>query len=229
MRAIRLNLAGVAIAAAAAGSACGDATPPLEAPELEGGVVTQWTDATELFMEHPALIVGADGVFAVHLTRLSDFAALATGPVTFRFTSHDGGEPVIVVQEAPRSPGIFGPRPVFPRAGTWDLQIEVASSELRDTLMVPGLVVYPDTASAPIAEPEAADGTISFLKEQAWKTPGFLTAFAEQGQVREVREVPAMLVTPVDRVAHLMAPVDGVVQSAGRGVPVVGQQGSARC
>jgi RND family efflux transporter MFP subunit len=202
--------------------ACGGTEDPVAELGYEGGVVTQWTDSTELFMEHPALIVGADGVFAVHLTRMSDFAALATGPVTFRFTPRDGGEPVVVVQEEPRAPGIFGPRPMFPRAGIWDLQIEVASTELGDTLLVPGLEVFVDTASAQLAEVEADDGSISFLKEQAWKTPGFLTAFAETGRVQEVREVPAMLVPPTDRAARITAPIAGVLAAASGGLPVAG-------
>ncbi len=204
---------------------CGDTPPPAEAAELEGGVVTQWTEATELFMEHPSLIVGADGVFAVHLTRLSDFVALTTGPVTFRFTPRAGGEPVVVVQAAPRAPGIFGPRPVFPNAGTWDLQIEIATGELRDTLRVPGLEVHPDTASAPVAAAAADDGSITFLKEQAWKTPGFLTAFAVDGRVEEVRELPAVLAPTTGRVALITAPIAGILSATnGAGLPVVGQR-----
>lgn len=201
-----------------------NAPPPAEA-ELEGGVFTQWTDSTELFMEHPALIVGADGVFAVHLTRLSDFAALSTGPVTFRFTPRAGGTPVVVVQDAPRAPGIFGPRPVFPRAGLWDLQIEIATAELHDTLRVQGLEVYADSGSAPVAPAEADDGSITFLKEQAWKTPGFLTVFAVDGRVEEVREVGAVLTPTSGGVAVITAPIAGIIARAGgRAVPVVGEQ-----
>jgi RND family efflux transporter MFP subunit len=196
---------------------CGESPTADVAVEREGGVVTQWTDSTELFMEHPALIVGADGVFAAHLTRVSDNAALGTGPVTFRFTPRDGGVPVVVVQSEPRAPGIFGPRPIFARAGTYDLQIEVESPELRDTLRVPGLQVFPDTASAPIAPPESDDGTIGFLKEQAWKTPGFLTAFSTAGRVEEVREVPATLTPTVAGMARIAAPIAGILQPASQG------------
>lgn len=200
------------------------ASPPAEA-ELEGGVVTQWTDSTELFMEHPSLIVGADGVFAVHLTRLSDFAALSTGPVTFRFTPRAGGEPVVVVQQEPRAPGIFGPRPVFPSPGVWDLQIEIATRELHDTLRVRELEVHADSGSAPIAAPETDDGSITFLKEQAWKTPGFLTAFAALGRVEEVREVTAVLTPMSGRVALITAPIAGIIGKAGgRALPVVGER-----
>lgn len=208
----------------AALAACGTPAPAPDraAPDFAGGVVTQWTDSTELFMEHPALIVGAEGVFAVHLTRLSDFAALGSGPVTFRFTPRDGGDPVVVVQEAPRAPGIFGPRPVFARPGIYDLRIEIASRELRDTLSIAGLQVYPDTASAPLAAGEGEDGTISFLKEQAWKTPGFRTVFAQVGRVEEVRAVPAMLVPTAAGTTQLRAPIAGVISAGDNGLPVAG-------
>jgi hypothetical protein len=45
-------------------AACGGANSAADAAagvadEPAGGAITQWTDSTELFMEHPALIVGA--------------------------------------------------------------------------------------------------------------------------------------------------------------------------
>ncbi len=55
------------------------------AAEPAGGAITLWTDSTELFMEHPALVVGAPGKFAVHLTDLTDFAPLRSGRITLRF------------------------------------------------------------------------------------------------------------------------------------------------
>jgi len=47
-----------------------------ELPTLD---VTNWTDKTELFMEHPPLVAGETVRFAVHLTRMSDFSALNAG------------------------------------------------------------------------------------------------------------------------------------------------------
>jgi hypothetical protein len=94
---------------------CGKRAETRAAAEPPGGAVTLWTDSTELFMEHPALIVGAPDKFAVHLTDLSDFAPLRSGKVTLRFEPKSGGRPVEVVQEAPSSPGIYGPAPSFSR------------------------------------------------------------------------------------------------------------------
>ena len=92
----------VAIIACSKGSGTSDPATPAPA----GGAVTLWTDSTELFMEHPALIVGAPDKFAVHLTDLSDFAPLRSGRITLRFQPQAGGGAVVVTQDAPRSPGI---------------------------------------------------------------------------------------------------------------------------
>ena len=168
-------------AAAAMLAACkdrdGDAAA---AAEPAGGAITIWTDSTELFMEHPALIVGAPDKFAVHLTDITDFAALRSGRITLRFNPHDGGSPLVVVQDSPRAPGIYGPAPDFKRAGIYDLTLLVNSPQARDSITVPSLRVYASVAEAP-KDSGGAETGISFLKEQQWKTPGFRTDFARLG------------------------------------------------
>ncbi|MBA2458856.1 MAG: efflux RND transporter periplasmic adaptor subunit [Gemmatimonadales bacterium] len=184
------------------------------AAEPAGGAVTLWTDSTELFMEHPALIVGAPDKFAVHLTDLTDFAPLRSGSVTLRFEPRGGGEAVVVTQETPRSPGIYGPAPEFERAGTYDLTITVESPQARDTIRVPDLRVYPSAEGAP-KEEGGEDGGISFLKEQQWKTPGFATAFAAPGRVTESFQATGQIVPAAGRMARVSAPVAGVVEASG--------------
>jgi len=197
-----------------------DATPPAPGG---GAAITRWTDSVELFMEHPPLVVGADGRFAVHLTDLSDFAPLAQGTVTFRFTRREGGDPVVVVQDVPRSPGIYGPAPVFGAAGTYGLTIAIDSPQARDTIRVDGLRVYADSASLPAAA-ESGDGGIPFLKEQQWKTPEFATAFATDGEVTESFEAPGEVVPAAGRVAHVAAPIGGLIEVEGaRPAPAPGE------
>src|SRR5688500_9913844 len=130
-------------------AACGKAEPGSNGEaggdagtEPAGGAITLWTDSTELFMEHPALIVGAPDKFAVHLTDLTDFAPLRSGKITLRFQPRAGGQPVVVAQDAPRAPGIYGPAPEFKVAGIYDLTLIVASPQARDSISVPGLRVY---------------------------------------------------------------------------------------
>ena len=184
------------------------------AAEPAGGAVTLWTDSTELFMEHPALIVGAPDKFAVHLTDLTDFAPLRSGRITMRFDPKKGGDAVVVTQDAPRSPGIYGPAPEFSRPGTYDLTITVESPQARDVIRVPDLMVYASAEQAP-KETGGEEAGISFLKEQQWKTPGFATAFATTGRVAESFSATGAIAPAAGRMARLSAPVAGVVEASG--------------
>jgi len=185
--------------------------PEDDGVELAGGVVTMWTDSTELFMEYPALLVGNPGTFAVHLTDMTDFAPLLSGVVTLRFEPRDGGEAFTVTQEVPRRPGIYGPAPAFPRAGLWDLTITVESPQAHDVISVPGLRVYPSVQEAPLVGDEVDDG-IPFLKEQQWKTPGMRTAFAVMGSVQQSFEATGTIVPTVGRYAEVSAPLSGLIE-----------------
>jgi membrane fusion protein, heavy metal efflux system len=189
-----------------------------------GGAVTLWTDSTELFMEHPALIVGAPDKFAVHLTDITDFAPLRSGRVTLRFTPRGGGVPVVVTQEAPRSPGIYGPAPAFTRPGIYDLTIEVDSPQDRDRIEVQELRVYASAAEAP-KEEGSGRPSIRFLKEQQWKTPGFATAFADSGTVSESFQATGQLVPAAGKLARISAPIAGLIETSGLAqTPAPGQR-----
>ena len=196
------------------GCGLGHENETAEGSEPAGGAVTLWTDSTELFMEHPALIVGAPDKFAVHLTDLTDFAPLRSGRVTLRFEPKGGGEPVVVTQETPRAPGIYGPAPAFERGGLYDLTITVESPQARDRLHVPDLRVYASAAEVPKQE-GGEPGGISFLKEQQWKTPGFATAFATSGEVMESFQATGQIVPAAGKMARISAPLAGVVEVSG--------------
>ena len=215
---------GAALLGACGGERAGDASGAADQAVPAGGAVTQWTDSTELFMEHPALIVGAPDKFAVHLTDLTDFAPLRSGKITLRFEPKGGGEPLVVTQEAPRSPGIYGPAPEFTRPGVYDLTIGVESPQARDVIRVPDLRVYPSAEEAPKEEGGEESG-IPFLKEQQWKTPGLTTAFAATGRVTESFSASGQIVPAAGRLARLSAPVAGVVEASGvSGAPAPGQR-----
>lgn len=212
----------VACGAPASGTA-GDSAASA-APEPAGGAITLWTDSTELFMEHPALIVGAPDKFAVHLTDITDFAPLRSGKITLRFAPRGSGAPLVVVQEAPRSPGIYGPSPEFTAAGVYDLTILVESPQARDSITVPNLRVYATAAEAPKEEGGGDDG-IPFLKEQQWKTPGFRTDFAEAGSVAATFDATGEIAPAAGRFADVTAPIGGLVDAGGvASSPVPGQR-----
>ena len=199
-------------------AACGgdDATeaPGAAGGAPAGGAITLWTDSTELFMEHPALVAGDTVVFAAHLTDITDFAPLTAGRVTFRFVPREGGTSVVVVQESPRRPGIYGPRPRFTTPGVYDLTILVDSPQAKDSIYVPGLRVYATAEEAP-REAEGGNGGIPFLKEQQWKTPGFRTTFADSGTVVATIEATGSIVPAAGRHAQVTAPISGLVDPSG--------------
>jgi membrane fusion protein, heavy metal efflux system len=182
------------------------------AAEPAGGAITMWTDSTELFMEHPALIVGAPDKFAVHLTDLTDFAPLRSGPITLRFQPRDGGAPVVVRQDAPRSPGIYGPSPEFTKPGVYDLTLIVESPQARDSITVRDLRVYAKAEDAP-RDSGSAESGIRFLKEQQWKTPGFATAFASTASVAATIDASGTIEPAAGRFADVTAPIGGLVDA----------------
>ena len=219
-----LLLTAVACSKSPAGTAGDDSASTSAVPEPAGGAITLWTDSTELFMEHPALIVGAPDKFAVHLTDITDFAPLRSGKITLRFVPRGGGAPLVVVQDAPRSPGIYGPSPEFTTAGVYDLTILVESPQARDSITVPALRVYATADEAPKEEGGGDEG-ISFLKEQQWKTPGFRTDFAEAGSVAAAFDANGEIAPAAGRFAEVTAPISGLVDAGGvASSPVPGQR-----
>jgi len=206
---------GALLLAALAPAACGSTDSQAETAEAPaGGSITLWTDSTELFMEHLALIVEKPATFAVHLTDLTDFAPLRSGRITLRFTPRDGGEAIIAVQDTPRAPGIYGPAPAFRRPGIYDLAIEVESPQAHDVIHVGDLHVYASAVDVPMEE-AADDSGISFLKEQQWKTPGFRTQFAGHGSVSESFQATGEVIPAAGRYAIVAAPIAGLVETSG--------------
>jgi membrane fusion protein, heavy metal efflux system len=213
MTTTRFIAAALLVACSASGADDAPANGAAATNEPAGGAITLWTDSTELFMEHPALIVGAPDKFAVHLTDITDFAPLRSGRITLTFQPRDGGDAVVVVQDAPRAPGIYGPAPTFTRAGTYDLTILVDSPQAKDEIRVPGLVVYGSADAAP-RETGAEDAGIAFLKEQQWKTDGFRTEAAMEGDVLVSFDASGVLEPAAGRFAHVTAPVAGMIDAS---------------
>ena len=220
---LRLTIPAMVVGSLAVFPACrpGDAS---EESELAGGVITIWTDSTELFMEHPALVVGDSGKFAVHLTDLTDFTPLRSGRITMRFQPRGGGAPLVATQEVPRAPGIYGPAPRFSAAGVYDLTILVDSPQAQDSITVPDLRVYATAEEAPRDDGGGEEG-ISFLKEQQWKTPGFRTAFAVAGSMSGTFGAPGEIGPAAGRYAEVAATTTGLVDPSGlSSAPIPGRR-----
>ncbi|GAA5522613.1 efflux RND transporter periplasmic adaptor subunit [Aliifodinibius salicampi] len=192
-------------------------------PQLEGaGVITQWTDKTELFMEYPELIVGQEATFAVHLTRLSDFKPISESEVKFVFSSERGNEGSLTETEV-QVPGIYGPDVIFDRAGRYDLMIIILGM-VNDTLQVNGIPVYNSAGDIPQTHTEEDPNLITFLKEQQWDIP-FATQEVQQRTLTQTVDATGEIMAAQNSQAVVSAPFSGIILSSQNGnLPVVGQQ-----
>lgn len=203
----------VALLIAGLAAACGGQTEtPEAAAEVEvggGGVITIFTDRTELFFEHPAMIAGAPGEpWAIHFTELSTFAPVTTGRLTLEFEGPDGAIHRTVSEE-PSRPGHYDPAPSLPAAGMYDLVMILDGSQVSDDIFVGPVRVYASEADLPVLPPAEEVG-IAFLKEQQWPID-FATVPAEMRPVAEGLEVPGQLMEDPAGYVEVTAPVDGIV------------------
>jgi RND family efflux transporter MFP subunit len=192
-------------------------------PEMtpEGGSVTLWTERTELFMEHPALVVGKEARFAVHLTRLSDFKPCVDEVANFRFKSEDH---VVVEQTvtAPAPPGIYRPSITFDKPGAYELTIALRGG-YNDTLKVVGIKVYTSIDAIPATQESGpTEQRIAFLKEQQWKTD-FRTEQAGRRSISQAVRAPGEIMARKDYDVVISAPFAGTLQPEHNNrVPFVG-------
>ncbi|MGF1644841.1 MAG: efflux RND transporter periplasmic adaptor subunit [Thiotrichales bacterium] len=182
--------------------------------------LTHFTEHTELFVEFPRLVVGEKSAFAAHVSRLSDFRAIAAGQVTVRLTGDGQPDEAFSVEE-PAQPGIFRPEAVPAHAGDRDLAIEVRTSAFTVVHALGPVTVYSDRAAAEAEPAPHDDGDIAFTKEQQWKVD-FATAEVEERSIRASVGATGLLRARPDGEALLTAIASGQVQPAGS-FPRLGQ------
>ena len=186
----------LALLAAAVGfTGCARESTPVEGAEAELPTldVTHWTDKTELFMEYPPLVAGQTALYAVHLTRLSDFSAMTTGRPRLEFTPDSGGGPVVLQGNPPSRPGVFRVEGPSPPTGRYTWALVVDAPDLSDRHELGAITVFTDEASAVADGTKHADedgAAITYLKEPQW-TNGFGTAPVQEAEVRASIRVPA--------------------------------------
>lgn len=218
---------GLCLLIAVAAVACGReeaAAPEQEVPTLD---VTHWTEKTELFMEYPPLVAGQSAIYAVHLTRLSDFSAMTTGRPSIEFTPASGGTPVTLRGNEASRPGVYRVEGAAPAAGEYRWALLVDAPGLTDRHELGNVIVFADQAAA-VADAETnaeEDPTaISYLKEPQW-TNGFGTMLVEEAEVRRAVRVPAVIEPLTGGEAVVSAPADGRFTSAS--LPSIGTRVSA--
>ena len=170
---------------------------------------TIWTDKTELFVEFPALTVGSPSRFAAHFTVLDKHKSVREGSVTVSLIKGDKGLRNTV--DAPSSPGIFSPTIQPKETGTYQLVFELTTPEYSDKITIDDVTVYAnaDDAIKALGTTEE-DGSISFLKEQAWKID-FQTASVISDKIYDVINTSGVWMPSQGSVKSLAAKSNGVV------------------
>jgi len=180
-----------------------------EIPRLD---FTIWTEKTELFVEFPALIVGNPSRFAAHFTVLDKHQPVRDGSVTVSLIKD--GQGIRNTVEAPSSPGIFSPTIQPKEAGNYQLVFELTTAEYSDKIMIDDVTVFANANEAIKALGTAEDdGSISFLKEQAWKID-FQTAAVVNGKIYDVINTSGVWTPASGSVKTLVAKSNGVVDFA---------------
>ena len=155
------------------------------ATETPSVVHTVWTNKSELFVEFPALIVGQASRFVAHFTYIEKHQAVTEGSLTVSLIGNEKG--IRQTVDSPASVGIFKPTLVPQQAGVYQLKFELTTPTISDTIIISDVLVYEDLESAieALKNQEENLGSITFLKEQAWKID-FQTAPVVRDKVYEI-------------------------------------------
>ncbi|OFW48941.1 MAG: hypothetical protein A3G77_05095 [Acidobacteria bacterium RIFCSPLOWO2_12_FULL_68_19] len=211
------KLLAAALVAALGVTGCARPGAPSDAgAELPTVAVTGWTEKTELFMEYPPLVAGRTAVYAVHLTRLSDFSAMTTGRPHLEFTPESGGAPVVLQGNPPSRPGVFRVEGAAPPAGRYRWALIVEAPDLSDRHDLGAVTVFADEPAALAGaeqQPQEGAAAISYLKEPQW-TNGFATALVQETDVRTSIRAPATVHPLPGGEAVVSAPAAGRLAAA---------------
>ena len=184
-----------------------------------GSVVTQYTEKSELFMEHGALIKDVPEQLIIHLTRTSDFTPITKGSLEVRLIS-SSGETYSVVEDKPARDGIFLPFVTPPFASTARMELHLKSPQLDDVQIVQDVEIHSPGYHPPHEEEEAEDpNAISFLKEQQWKIE-YAIELIEERPIQQAIPSVAVLELPSSGQVLLPAPASGIVRFAQSGNPI---------
>jgi RND family efflux transporter MFP subunit len=197
--------------------------------DLPGSTVTHFTRAdvdgteTELFVEFGPLIVGEETSFAAHLTDCGTlWTAVDSGNLVVELAS--GGAPETFTAPGPSVPGIFRPVARPKTAGKRTLKLRLERGERVHVHDVGEVTVFPSKEAAEQALGHAHDdddGSISFLKEQAWKLD-FALAEVKQELLSPTVRVFGELQPRSDGLARVSASASGRLVAGAGGLPTVG-------
>lgn len=208
--------------------ACDGAAPSQAEPdghthagERPALVYTEYGEASELFVEFPALVAGQGSRLAAHVTHLADYSPVREGVMNVRLTQ-DGTTRARFRVDAPARAGIFTPV-VTPRdPGTYRMSVSVDAPDLEATFDLGEVRVVAEPGQAE-GRTTDAEGQISYLKEQQWQG-GFGTHVVRERSLKASVYATAQLRPPGDRTARVRAPAQGLFSAYGERFPVVGTE-----
>lgn len=184
-----------------------------EGPEPDA--LTLWTSTHELFVEFDPLRAGKTSAYHAHVSRISDNRAATAGSFSVLFLKGDDAAKEITVKKVARQ-GIFTPKGSSPGAGNYRLVFTYKNQQ--ETARWDGGQITLGDKAAPM--PEVAEGSITFLKEQAWKIPFSVTLPSRRLIHRQV-SLPARITADPGTSHAVTAPSGGAVFWAGRRGPTV--------
>jgi biotin carboxyl carrier protein len=188
--------------------------------------ITHFTEATELFVEFPALVAGAPSPFAAHVTLLGDFKPLASGRVEVVLSGGGLPEERFNATE-PTVPGIFRPVAEPAHAGERDLAVIVdRGNGSEDRHMLGRMPVYDsvaDAAARASSEDAAQASAIPFLKEQQWQME-FRSDVARTHSLRTSVLAYGSVRARAGGEAHVTSPLAGRLLSVGVEFPHLGSE-----
>ncbi|WP_431064768.1 efflux RND transporter periplasmic adaptor subunit [Methylotuvimicrobium sp.] len=191
--------------------------------EPQSFVFTDYTDATELFVEFSALIVGQTSSFAAHFSDMNTFRPVEQGTVTVILSGAGQPEERFSVTQA-AVPGIFIPKAQPRYAGKRQLIIELQSEHLKARHDLGEITVFADFDSALVDVAEDSDGSeISFLKEQQWKVD-FATEVVKRQPLQPSVRALASIKAAAGHEALVSAPLSGHVLTKPEDLPKVGSR-----
>ncbi|MCZ6817402.1 MAG: efflux RND transporter periplasmic adaptor subunit, partial [Planctomycetota bacterium] len=174
-------------------------------------VVTHFTGKVELFMEYPRLVTGEAASFLAHFSVLATGEPVRSGSLEFKVRTPSGQTRGITL-EKPKRDGLFVPEFTFDLPGTYELELDLRSPQVEESVRVGELVVHPDMKSA-LAAAEAEAGVeptdvIPFLLEQQWQIEMLIGQAAYRTLTHRLR-LPGEIVVPQHALAIASSPVAG--------------------
>jgi len=191
---------------------------PTEAEHGHGAgsiTTTNYSDATELFVEFRPLVVNLRRRFDAHMSWLEDYRAVGEGRLTAELV-HSDGTVDRASAEVSDTPGIFRPLLAASKSGRARLRFTLEARGRTSVHDVGDVLVYPSSEAAARANPEQeeAEGRIAFTKEIQWRIP-FNTAPAAIRTLEATLPVVVDVRLAPDAEAIVAAPVAGIVRTGG--------------